>query len=302
MISLCDVCYDQNIYLNSGHKLFLKRKHLPILEAEACGGEWQWELGYGQFVLYDIPAMLELERGYRAGLRQVDLSRTSAYIPYTIHFAPSSDGYMTQISNHYRTRRKVLRLPMKMPLQYYLKVPYIGGQPAVMSVPPAGQPGVMPIPSSVQISSATYSHSPLPSIPSGGSISSNTIGSSKSGVQKTSMASHPKGPHFTRPHSMGYRPTGPHSMGYHPPGPHSMGYHPPGPHPMAKSTSPAKRHPSNTVPYPTPSLIELSDSDDDGSNKKTACEVPLTADMLKYVIRVQTLKSDQDEVCVCLNT
>ena len=266
-----------------GHKLFLQRKHLPILEAEACEGEWQWDLGFGLFVLYDIPAMLELERVYRTRSSPgVDLSRTSANIPYTIQFAAGSDGYMSQISNRYRTRRKVQRLPMKMPLQYYLNAPYIGGQPAVMSVPQGGQPGVMSVPSSMQLSSVTHSHSLVPSIPSGVSVSSSTVGISRSGALKASMASHPKGPHPIGPHSMGHRPTGP--------------------HPMAKSKSPAKTYHSHKLPYPTPSVIDLSDSDDDGSDKKTACGVPLTADMLKYVVRVQTLESDQDEVCLYLKT
>ena len=117
-----------------GYRRNVRRRTVSVPDTTACEGEWMWNMGHGQFVLYDIPAMMEIEGAYQCRHSRgncIDLSQTSANIPYTVSFA-SQNGYMTQIRHGYNTQRQVQRFIMPQPLQIYIQSPYKGKAPSCM--------------------------------------------------------------------------------------------------------------------------------------------------------------------------
>ena len=302
-----------------GRRLYIERRNQSVLEAEACGGEWSWELGYGQFVLYDIQATMDLERSYqqrRMCSTFVDLSRTTANIPYTVHFTPDRSGYMYQVSNVYGTRRKVLRWPLDMPLQYYLNIPYVGNPPAVMSTI-GGPPTIMSITGGPPTAMSTTGGPPTAMSTTGGPPTAmsttggpptamSTTGGPPTAVSTTGgppTAMSTTGGHSSFPttvntrkhHPMAKSPRGP-SLSYSPVSSLSSSVHGTSSHSMSsRGTSLHNTTNSQSV------FVNLLDDENVSSScgpprHSACCTVPLTEDMTKYVSRVRRLPPDQDEV------
>ena len=77
---------------------------------------WEWEDSPRKFVPYGIQASLDIETAYKNKLRAVDLSVTTAHIPYTIDMVA-----MQQTRHSFGTRRRIQRVSLPRPLHTFLK-------------------------------------------------------------------------------------------------------------------------------------------------------------------------------------
>ena len=98
----------------------IRRSPLNLPSSPDIFGYWQWEevASTGRFLLYSIPASLDIERGFIAAPSGcVDLSRCPSAIPYTVEF-----GAMVQVRHGFNTRRCVRRVGLTCSLQHHLRL------------------------------------------------------------------------------------------------------------------------------------------------------------------------------------
>ena len=264
------------------------------------------------FVLYDVVSMLVIEAAYQSrsphGRQEVDLSRTPANLPYTISFQ-AVGGYMCQTRHGFNTQRRVTRFPLDQPLQAYL-CGTAQGQPPNVSPLAAALPPTQPY-------SRTAHHYVPQAAPPTTSVSGTYRGSSMSNSRGVPSVAASGPQSLTHPPPASATGGLPQSL-THPPSASATGgvplsrTHPP----PASATEDMSQSIFAAATQPPPASSTAAGQDEEGCSLSTHSKreetglasapqwtqflgsnvPPLDPSMATYVLTVQKLSADEDEV------
>ena len=110
-------------FSNTAIRYGINRATFSLSAAPSINAYWQWNNGM-RFTVYSINASVDIELAFLRAEHSVDLLTQPCRIPYVIDFLRNE-----QIRHGYKTRRKIKRIQLSVPMQTLLKE-----QPA--SLPP----------------------------------------------------------------------------------------------------------------------------------------------------------------------